>query len=47
MKEMLKTPITWLLIVFILGVIYTGALEHKKIATDNQPQYTLQNGLTK
>lgn len=45
MKTMVKNPATIALIVFILGVFYIGALEHKKIATEEQSQITLQNDL--
>lgn len=44
---MFKEKTTWLLIIIILGVAFVGGLDHKKNATDEQSQYTLQNGLTK
>lgn len=45
MKEMLKSPMTWLVILLLLGVSYIGGLDHKKNVTDEQSQITLQNDL--
>lgn len=42
---MFKEKTTWLLIIMILGVAFVGALDHKKNATEEQSQITLQNDL--
>lgn len=45
LKKLKELSTTLLLVVMILGVSYIGALDHKKNATEEQSQITLQNDL--